>query len=250
MQDLLATMRGVRPCARTAEIIGRRIVSGGLVPGSTLPNSEELAAELSVSRPSVRAALRELADKGLIEDPHGAPIVRPRSHWRLDADVLAWQIADLPEADFVGNLFEVRRIIEPDAAAIAARRGDPATISGMERALVPMASTDPRAPESIRADLAFHKHLLTGTGNEFIAGFAPLIETLLLAVFRIQRNASPDPDKFVPDHRAVVEAIKRGDATAARKAAAVQLEAAERDAMDGIRLLAPDRGSMARSIAQ
>ncbi len=252
MQDLVATMRGERPRLRAAEIIGRRIVSGGLLPGTILPNFDELAAELSISRLSVREAMRVLADKGLVSSkPRRGTVVRPRSEWsQLDADVLIWQIANTPDADFVANLFEVRRIIEPDAAAIVATRGDDEAIAAMEEALAAMAAARPQTQESIRADLAFHKHLLTGTGNEFIAAFAPLIETLLLVVFRIQRDARPNSHRFVPDHRAVLDAIKAGDADAARRAAAAQLERAETDAMDGIRLLAPaGDGAAARSMS-
>ncbi len=243
MLELLATKSGARAPMRAAEIIGRRIVSGGLLPGSVLPKLDELAAELSISRPSAREAVKVLAEKGLVQlKPRAATVVRPRSAWsRLDTDVLVWQISGLPDAAFVSNLFEVRRIIEPDAAAIVARRGNEQAIAAMEQALATMATSDARSPESIDADLAFHKHLLTGTGNEFIAGFAPLIETLLLAVFRIQRNFCPELDNFVPDHRAILDAIKRGDADAARRAAAALLVGAEKDAMDGISLMAPAR---------
>lgn len=247
MQDLLATVRGARPPVRAAEIIGRRIVSGGLLPGTVLPDFDALAAELSISRPCVREALRRLADKGLVASrPRRGTVVQPPSQWsRHDADVLAWQIADVPDAAFVDDLFEARRIIEPDAAALMAMRGAPEAIAEMEQALAEMAAADPQTPESIRADLAFHRHLLTGTGNDFIAGFAPLIETLLLVVISIQRDARPDPDKFVPDHRAVLEAIKRGDAGAARRATTALLEGAKNDAMNGICLLAPDAGRAA-----
>ncbi len=253
MQDLLAAIRGARPSMWAAEIIGRRIVSGGLLPGTTLPNSDELATELSISRPSVREAMKVLADKGLVASkPRRGTVVRPRNDWsRLDADLLVWQIADEPDASFIGNLFEVRRIIEPDAAAIVAERGADETIAAMERALNAMEATDPQSPESITADLSFHRHLLTGTGNEFIAGFAPLIETLLLVLFPIQRRTRPAPDTFVSDHRAVLAAIRRGDADAARRAATSLLDGAEKDAMDGIGLLAPaGNGAAARSMSQ
>ena len=253
MQDLLATVRGARPRIWAAEIIGRRIVSGGLLPGTTLPNFDDLAAELSISRLTVREAMRVLADKGLVTSkPRRGTVVRPRSEWsQLDADVLVWQIAGEPDATFVSNLFEVRRIIEPDAAAIVATRGDSQAIAAMEQALATMAAADPQAPELIRADLAFHKHLLTGTGNDFIAGLAPLVETLLIVVLRIQRDSRPDRDTFVSDHRAILEAIKRGDAEAARRAAAALLKGAEKDAINGIGRTAPAAGrGAARSMSQ
>ncbi len=253
LQDLLATIRGTRSRARAAEIIGRRIVSGGLLPGTLLPELDELATELSISRVSAHAAVKLLAEKGLVlSKPDHRTVVRPRSEWRrLDVDLLLWQIADLPDAAFVSNLFEVRRIIEPEAAAIVAARRAGQAVADMEQALAEMAATGPQAQDSISADLAFHKALLIGTGNEFIAGFAPLIEALLRVVFRIQRDARPDPGAFVPDHRAVLDAIKRGDAEGARRAATVLLDGAEKDAMNGIHLPAPAVGSeAARSMSQ
>ena len=253
MQDLLAVKWGARQPVRAAEIIGRRIVKGGLPPGTLLPDLDELAAELSISRVSAHAAVKLLAEKGLVlSKPHHGTVVRPRSDWcRCDVDLLLWQLADLPDAAFVRYLFEVRRIIEPEAAAIAAAHCAGQTIADMERALAAMAATGPQAQESIDAALAFHKALLTGTRNEFIAGFAPLIEALLSVVFRIQRAARPDPGEFVPDHRAVLDAIKRGDGEGARQAATVLLEGAEKDAMNGIRVPAPAVGSeAARSMSQ
>ncbi len=253
MQDLLATMRGARPRMQAAEIIGRRIVSGGLLPGSTLPGFDELAAELSTSRLMVRQAVRVLADKGLVaSEPNNGTVVRPRSEWcQRDADVLTWQIAGEPDAAFVRHLFEVRRIIEPDAAAIVATRGNGDAIIALEQALAVMTAAGPQAPESIDADVSFHRHLLTGTGNEFIAGFAPLIETLLRIVFHVQRDAAPERERFVAEHAAVVDAIRRGDGETARRAAATLIEDAEKDAMDGIRLRATAAGSVAaRSVSQ
>ena len=249
MQDQLATIRGARPRVRAAEIIGRRIVSGGFLPGTILPNFDDLAAELSISRLSVREAMKVLAGKGLVSSkPRRGTVVRPRSEWsQLDADVLVWQITDVPDADFVSNLFEVRNIIEPEAAAIVATRGADETIAAMEQALAIMAAADPQAMQSIRADLSFHTNLLIGTGNEFIAGFVPLIETLLLATLRLQRDTRPDPGKFVPDHAAILDAIKRGDAEAARRKTLIMLEGAEKDAMNGISRLETNGRATARS---
>ena len=105
----------------------------------------------------------------------------------------------------------------------------------------------------IAADLAFHKCLLTGTGNDFIAGFAPLIAPLLAVVFRIQRRTAPaaGAGALVSDHAAVVAAIARGDAEAARRAAAALIDGAEKDAMAGIGLpAAVGTGAAARSLSQ
>jgi DNA-binding FadR family transcriptional regulator len=221
-----------------AEILGRRIVSGDLKPGSVLPNLEKLADEFAVSRLSMREAMKLLAGKGLVESrPRRGTVVRPRSEWsRLDPDVLVWQIGNVPNAAFVRSLFEVRSIIEPEAAALAAMRAPEAALIEIERAFAAMAASDSTSPESIKADVAFHQAILRGTGNEFLAAFAPAIETSLAITFGMQRAAHPDQDHFVPRHRAIFDAIKRGDPDGARQAFRTLLSEAESDAMAGIRL--------------
>src|SRR5882757_10065549 len=120
-----------------AERLGRRIVSGELRPGTTLPNSTLLAREMSVSRPAMREAIKLLAGKGLIESaPRRGTVVRPRTSWNgLDQDVLAWQTGDAPNAAFVRHLFELRRMIEPEAAAYAAQRATSERLAEIESAL-------------------------------------------------------------------------------------------------------------------
>ena len=231
-----------RPLA-AAETIGRRIVSGSWKPGSILPSFDQLADELSVSRLSVREAMRALAAKGLVASkPRRGTIVRPRSEWsRLDQDVLIWQISERPTAAFVRSLFEARVIIEPEAAALVAIRASEEALAEIERAFQAMATSDPRSQESIEADVAFHQAVLNGTGNEFLAAFAPVIGTWLTKAFRVQRIAEPAQEHFVPQHRAVFEAIKRGDAEGARRAFRILLTRSEADAMSGIRIMDESR---------
>jgi DNA-binding FadR family transcriptional regulator len=226
-----------RPGA-AAETIGRRIVSGTWKPGSVLPSFDQLADEFSVSRLSVREAMRSLAAKGLVDSrPRRGTIVRPRSEWsRLDPEVLVWQIGEEPNAAFVRNLFEARRIIEPEAAALVATRATEDVLAAIGDAFATMDSTDAQSLESIQADVAFHQAILTGTGNDFIAAFAPAIGTWLSVAFGVQRAARPSPHEFVPQHRAIVEAIRRGDADGARTAFRFLLNRAENDAMGGIRV--------------
>jgi DNA-binding FadR family transcriptional regulator len=230
-----------RPVA-AAETIGRRIVSGTWMPGSILPSFDQLAEEFSVSRLSVREAMRALAAKGLVDSrPRRGTVVRPRNEWsRLDPDILVWQIGDLPNAAFVRSLFEARLIIEPEAAALVAARATEEVLAAIEQAFQAMESSDPRSLESIEADVAFHQAILNGTGNEFLAAFAPVIGTWLTKAFRVQRIAEPEQEHFVPQHRAIFEAIKRGDAAGARSTFRILLARSETDAMTGIRIINDD----------
>jgi GntR family transcriptional regulator, galactonate operon transcriptional repressor len=226
-----------RPVA-AAESIGRRIVSGNWKPGSVLPSFDQLADEFSVSRLSVREAMRALAAKGLVDSkPRRGTVVRPRSDWsRLDPDVLTWQIGDAPNAAFVRSLFEARSIIEPEAAALVALRATEDVLAAIDRAFSVMSTTDKSSIESIEADVDFHQAILIGTGNELVAAFAPAIGTWLRVAIGVQRAAVPDQQNFVPQHGAILQAIKRGDSDGARAAFRVLLTRAESDAMQGVRI--------------
>jgi DNA-binding FadR family transcriptional regulator len=240
--------------ASVAAVLGRRIVTGDLTPGTTLPNLERLADQFAISRLSMREAIKLLVGKGLLSSaPRRGTVVRPRNEWSwLDADVLIWQIGEIPNAAFIRNLFELRRMIEPEAAALAAERASGAALAEIEHAFAQMAASEACVPELIKADVAFHQAVLKGTGNEFIAALSPAIETSLVLAFTIQRDALPDPQNLVISHGAILDAIQRGDSDAARKAVNALLARAEVEAFDGIRLHSTpsDIAQDARSVAE
>jgi DNA-binding FadR family transcriptional regulator len=105
-----------------------------------LPNEANFSARLRVSRTALREAIKVLAAKGLVESrPKTGTRVRPRADWNLlDPDVLAWQFAAGPFTRFIEDLFELRQMIEPQAAAIAARRAGPAEMERIEEAYLGM----------------------------------------------------------------------------------------------------------------
>jgi len=232
------TIEGRRPMG-AAESIGRRIVTGALSPGTTLPTLDLLAGEFSISRLSMREAIKLLAGKGLVSStPRRGTVVRPRHEWsRLDPQVLNWQVGGEPTAAFVRDLFELRRMIEPEAAALASQRATREGLAEIGQAFALMAAADAQAPQSVRADVAFHQAILKATGNEFIAALAPTIDASLTLVFEVQRGAGRDLRNFIPGHEAVLVAIRRGDDAAARHAVHALLARSEADAMDGLRLL-------------
>lgn len=229
---------GTQRPGSAAEIIGRKIVAGHLLPGTTLPNLERLAEEFSMSRLSMREAIRMLANKGLVSStPRRGTVVRPPEEWsRLDTDVLDWQFGAVLNAAFIRDLFELRRMVEPEAASLAAARGNAKDIEAVERAFAGMAAADARTLESIRADVAFHQAILRATGNAFLAALAPTIGKGLMLAIPIQRDARPDSENFVPSHRAILDAIQRGDVEAARKRVMKHLARAEADALEGLLL--------------
>jgi DNA-binding FadR family transcriptional regulator len=203
-------------------MIGQRIVSGEWPAGTALPTEADLARELNVSRASLREAIKLLAGKGLIRStPRRGTIVQPTNTWnRLDPDVLVWQASGGATEAFVRDLFELRRMIEPEAAALAAVRAGPEERAGVAEAFRAMEqAADVQA--SIEADLAFHRAIVLATGNTLLAAFSPAIEASL----------GETQPHVVPMHRAVAEPIVAGNASAARAAMNALLDRSESDAV-------------------
>src|SRR5881398_2664775 len=153
---------------RIVHAIGRRIVSGDLRPGDLLPAEPELGA----SRTVVREAIKVLAAKGLVESrPKTGTRVRRRDDWNLlDPDVLAWQQDGAVDDALLGKLTEVRRIIEPAAAELAAARADVRDVAAMEDAFQQMEETaQARAGTDfeafVQADMRFHLAILQACRN-------------------------------------------------------------------------------------
>src|ERR687885_155517 len=137
--------------------IGVRIVRGELEPGDTLPENG-LLDEPGVSRTVLREAIKVLAAKRLVESrPKTGTRVRPRRDWNLlDPDVLAWQIEAGPDADFLGQALELRRMIEPAAARLAAERATDGQIAALRRAYKGMAAAGDALDAFMEPDLRFH----------------------------------------------------------------------------------------------
>ncbi|MGK9231591.1 FadR family transcriptional regulator [Inquilinus limosus] len=210
--------------------IGVRIVRGDIPPGTVLPNESDLSTQFSVSRTALREAIKVLAAKGLVESrPKTGTRVRPRSEWNmLDPDLLAWQFATQPMERLAKDLFEIRQIIEPAAAAMAAERGDDGQREAISRAFADMEAA-PDGDASVEPDLRFHQSILAASNNEFLQPLGALIETAMASSFRITNNAPGALQVSLPLHRAVRDAILAREPETARKAMRVLLEDAAQD---------------------
>jgi DNA-binding FadR family transcriptional regulator len=198
--------------AHVVDSLGARIVGGALRPGDTLPNEAELGRALGASRSVVREAVKTLAGKGLVEPRArtGTRVLAPM-HWNLlDADVLGWRCAAMPQDRFFGELFEIRRMIEPQAAAYAAERRTEADLSELAAACAEM---EEAAASGIGADLRFHRAVLAAGHNDLLLQMGSVIAAGLEASYRICPSSY---DVFVPQHRRVFEAIRDRKASLAR----------------------------------
>lgn len=173
-----------------------------------------------MSRTAYREAIRILAAKGMVASrPKAGTSITPRGQWNfLDPDVLRWVFeAGPPELAFLKELFELRAIVEPSAAALAAERRSADHVEQLRRALGAMARHGLGNDEGRDADRLFHETILRATGNDTLATLASGISAAVrwTTIFKARDGQLPrDP---LPDHEAVFRAIEARDARAAHR---------------------------------
>ena len=212
------------------ERLGFLIASGEFKAGDVLPNADELSARLGVGRSVLREGLKVLSGKGMIEArPKTGTRVRPRSEWNhLDPDLLAWRYAS-PNPEDVASIFDLRRAIEPAAAALCAKRATPLQVAEIRTVLEEMEATADDSDRFAGPDLAFHQAMLRYTGNELIASLASMVEMALLISFRLSDDNYGGQRHSMPQHRAILERIEAHDEEGARLATVELLNDAEAD---------------------
>lgn len=217
---------------RVVEALSDRIATGQLKPNERVPTEPALMQEFGVSRSVVREAISRLQAAGLLRTQQG-----------VGSFVLAPKVSNplLPEAAPAElkvqqklAMLELRLSLEPEAAALAAQRRTAEQLSAMERALKDFDTQRKTGEATAEADFRFHELLAQATGNEY---FVHVLHSLSSATIprntaapRKLRNAQaarfgePSPelhsgkDITAREHHAVLEAIRRGDAAAARAA--------------------------------
>jgi DNA-binding FadR family transcriptional regulator len=211
--------------ARIVRELGLRIVSGELAPGDKLPVEAALCAAYEVSRPVLREAIRVLSAKGLVQSrQRTGVVVLARSDWHLlDPDVLYWFIAGQPPAVFVETLFTVRRIIEPAAAALAAKAASDTEIEHIAQAYAGMEAA--RTPEELlEPDVAFHRRIAEASGNPLLVYIGTMLSHALRESIKLSSKLPDTHALSLPRHKAILTALQVRDPLAARQATLVQLE--------------------------
>ncbi len=228
----LAKRDGLRPAHVTiARTLGVAIVTGEYLPGATIQGEFDLADRFGVARNVIREALRMLIAKGLIESRRKTGTrVRARADWNLlDAEMLGWMFEGAPPLAFVRDLFELRLIIEPAAAALAAEHRTMRQLSRMGYALELMTRHGLDNSEGQEADEQFHAILLEATHNELLGSLAVSISSAVRWTTFFKHRSSivyPDP---IPQHQDLFEAVARSDSAGARAAATSLIDQARRD---------------------
>ena len=211
---------GLRIPGMIARDLGIRIVSGDLVPGTILDGEIAASDQRKVSRSAYREAVRILTAKGLVQSkPKAGTRVNERSAWHLlDPDVLSWIFQIEPDYELVYSLFELRRIVEPEAAALAAERRSFHHLKTMGAALDGMSRHRPVTKAWRDADELFHATLLAASGNAFLDSLTTSINAAVSWSTMFKQRFEPLKRDPVPDHHKVYSAIAKGNSSAARKA--------------------------------
>lgn len=183
-----------------------------------LPRESELAEIFGVSRQAVREALKVLAAKGLVTSRRRTGTqVQLRQAWNLlDPDVLAWHPIESLPPKFFQDLGELRRVVEPSAAAFAASRGTPGAIAEIRDALEEMRSAVADPASFNLADIRFHMAIFSASGNELFERLAFVIRPLLETTFHAQSERRTSTQGLIGPHLAVYNAIAARETERAR----------------------------------
>jgi DNA-binding FadR family transcriptional regulator len=205
-----------------ASILGTEILKGVHRAGDNMPAEADLIKRFHVSRTVMREVTKTLAAKGfVVSKTKVGTRVRDPVHWNFfDADVLAWRVRIGLDDEFMRSLTEVRRALEPAAAALAAQRRTNADVARLRRYVSEMARSGHTRGSFAEADLAFHMAIGVASANPLMRSVASVIEAALVASFT---HSSPvddieSQDVTVQGHAAIVNAIEARDAQAAADA--------------------------------
>lgn len=211
--------------------IEESITKGALKEGDQLPAERELAQQFGVSRTAVREAVKALREKGLVEayPGRGTFITSGTAHsirQTLDRMIKVGQ----PEG--TANLAEVREILEPDIAALAATRADEENLAAMREAIAVMDSTRQDADAFIEADLDFHLALAEAASNPLILSLIDSIVGLLREQRKRIFYVDGGPERGQYHHKRILEAVEHRDSQGAREAMRAHLRQVRADSRD------------------
>ena len=227
-QPLYKTVRAARLYEQIVQQIEESILSGALKPGDQLPAERELAQRFGVSRTAVREAVKCLREKGLLEafSGRGTFVTNSTSQAIRQSLDLMTRICQ-PEG--LAHLVELRQILEPEIAALAATRMDDQLLATMREAVATMDANLQEPDAYIEADLDFHLALAEAAGNPLVLSLLDSIVGLLreqrLWIYRVEHG----PEHGQIHHKRILEAIEKRSPEAARELMRAHLRQVHKD---------------------
>lgn len=202
------------------DALGRAIVTGAY-DDKSFPTEADLAIQYGVSRSVVREAVKMLGAKGLLTArPRKGTTVQSANSWNLfDTDVLRWILERKFSLQLLRHFTELRMAIEPAAAGLAAKLCDPELVAAITAGYERMVAAEVGDDDALEADIAFHIAILQASTNPFYRQFRDVVTTALRTSIRFT-NRFKGRTASLPQHMAVLEAIKGGDVASATAAMA------------------------------
>lgn len=214
---------GRRLYRHIADQLMQMIRSGDYPPGSRLPAERDLAAELGVSRPSVREALIALEVEGVVEVRGGAGIFVLQPH-----SAPATALAPLP-GPF--DLIRARWIVESESACLAATHATPEHLAGMKRALDDMRASPVQNAATLEADQRFHLHIAEASANSALVMLTRQLWDARRGPLYLQLESHFSSEQIwrqaVDEHAEILDAIATRNGRAARAAMRQHMKSAE-----------------------
>lgn len=213
------------------DLLGQAILAGRYGVGTSLPPEPILCEELGVSRTVVREAIKSLVAKGLLSTgPKVGTRVLPSAHWNwFDPDVVAWQARCGLTPEFLKDLQELRRVVEPAAVRLAAERATLEDIAYMEAAFAGMKRAVLEGGDYVTHDLRFHEGMLQASHNRMLVQMSKALNALLRTSFEISTRIQDSSKNSLPLHRAVLDAVIARNPAKAERSAMVLIEGARQD---------------------
>ncbi|HEX6763156.1 MAG TPA: FadR/GntR family transcriptional regulator [Gaiellaceae bacterium] len=218
-----------------AEQLLAQIGTRRLKPGDALPPERELTQSFQVGRSSIREALRMLESQGVIESVNGGAFVVAEAPNPLETSLRL--LFRLDEQAGMHDLFELRRILECEAAALAAERRGEEHLAEMDAAIDEMAASLDGAGGAetfVDADLHFHLALAGATGNRLVLLSMQAVRDVLRRAISSVYHVPQSPESAVVEHRHIRAAVAAGDAIRAREEMRDHLARVEADVQKGV----------------
>jgi len=212
------------------------ITSGGYSPGDRLPREVDLAEQFGVSRGVARECIRGLEERGLVDVTHGRGAkVNPSVRWDVfDPDVLRWLLAGERGPAVLRDYLECRRILEVEAAGLAAERATPGDVARLEAAFQAMVESAPRASRNpaaeelwAEADIEFHRAVVAAAQNVALARMTEPIHRALATALPALARPQLRFERALPEHKRILDAIRTRGERKARAGMRAHLETVE-----------------------
>ena len=216
MDDLFRALNSARLSEQVVEQIEMLIVNGQLKPGDRLPAERELGERFAVSRTVIREATRSLQEKGLVAiRPGVGTFIHDGTSDIMRQSLERMVLIDKQQG--LENLMQVREMLEPGIAALAAQKAEPDDIAAMQAAIVVMDGTMDEVEQFIAADHDFHLALAHATRNQLLVYLIDsIVDSLTQQRRRTFQGGKDGPQRGQEYHKRILGTIKNHDSELAR----------------------------------